>query len=175
MKSPIFLLALALSTSMGTFFVVAQNGNPPRNGPDQAPRERGPAGADHGRGGPESPGEPGGPGGFRLLPRDGQQQLDLTFEQAEQVSDLEAKIRLKLRKILTVEQFRHLNQIRSRQRPEGPNGPANETSESRGQQSDHDHGDVAVGRENFRLEFLRFKVRSAMRDRSVQQRCGERP
>jgi len=67
----------------------------PRNGP-------GP-GAMPGGGGPGRP-------GYHLLPRFAMDRLDLSDEQRQQLADLEAQVRLKLKAILTPEQFKTLEQ-----------------------------------------------------------------
>jgi hypothetical protein len=111
MHTKVIILALALGAS--TCLVTAQDG-------DQRPDRQPPPGREDG---PGRPGGPGGQGGFRLIPPRAQEQLDLTAEQQKEVTDLEAKTRAKLEKILTPEQMQQLRQMRPMQRQAGPGGP----------------------------------------------------
>ncbi len=108
MKTKIVLLALALSAS--TSLLTAQDAPPPSDGQRPPPHEAGPG----------APGGPGGRGGFHLLPPRAQDQLNLSPEQMNQISALEAETKTKLEKILTPEQLQKMKEMRPPQRQGGP-------------------------------------------------------
>ena len=69
--------------------------------------------------GPGGGGGSGGPRGLRLLPPRAQEQLNLTDEQQQKITALEAELKAKFEKILTPEQQQKLQQLRPQQRQGG--------------------------------------------------------
>ena len=112
MKTKLMLVTLALTAS--TSLLVAQDGNPPRDGQRPPPREGAP-------GGQRGPGGPGGPGGARMAPpivealdvnRDGTIDADELAKASESLKKLDKNGDGKI----TADEYRP-------QRPGGPGGP----------------------------------------------------
>ena len=94
--------------------------------------DRGPmagGGGGRGRRGGAGPGGGGGfgggpPGGFHLIPRFAEDQLNLSDDQRKQIAELEAQTKAKLAKILTADQMKTLEQARPPRGGPGGGGPA---------------------------------------------------
>ena len=98
-----------------------------RGAPDSS-FDRGPMAGGSGRHGGPGPGGGGGlaggpPGGFHLIPRFAQDQLNLDDDQRKQIAELEAETKAKLAKILTSDQMTTLEQARPPRGGPGGGGP----------------------------------------------------
>jgi len=118
MKIKVILLALALGAS--TCLITAQDANQHPDG--QSPPPGGGAPGDTGGPGGKADGPRGPRGGFHLLPPRAREQLKLTADQQKQLAELEAEVKAKLAKILTLEQMQQLKQMRPPRPPGGPDG-----------------------------------------------------
>lgn len=99
-----------------------------RGGPQGKGQFGGPQGkGQFGRGGPGGPGGPGrGPEGFKLgtvIPPHMLEELELTKDQQEELTDLEKDVKGKLEKILTKDQIASLNRPPMGPGRGGPGGP----------------------------------------------------
>jgi hypothetical protein len=107
MKKTAIITALALSVSAFSLMAQDQGGPPP--GSSGGP--------------PQREGRPGGRGGFHLFPPHVRAQLNLTADQEQQITALEAETKAKLAQILTPQQLQVLKQMRPpRMGPGGPGG-----------------------------------------------------
>jgi hypothetical protein len=105
----------ALVAVLGTLALAA-------NAQDNTPPAGGPPGADSQHPGMREGGRPPGPQGFHLLPPRAAERLNLTDDQKQQITALEAETKAKLEKILTPEQLEQLKNMRPPMRPGGPGG-----------------------------------------------------
>jgi len=96
MKKTVIITALALSVSAFSLMAQDQGGPPPGSSGSSPQRE----------------GRPGGGAGFHLFPPHVRAQLNLTADQEQQITALEAETKAKLAQILTTKQLQVLKQMR---------------------------------------------------------------
>jgi len=118
MKIKVILLALALGAS--TCLITAQDANQHPDG--QSPPPGGGAPGDTGVPAEKPTGHAAHAAGFIFLPPRAREQLKLTADQQKQLAELEAEVKAKLAKILTLEQMQQLKQMRPPRPPGGPDG-----------------------------------------------------